>query len=54
MDGGLGSKGVPINYDPPGKCGERVLRLSNDLNQFQHELFFDNYFSSPELMRYLK
>ena len=54
VDGGLGSKGVPINCDPPGKCGERVLRLSNDLNQFQHELFFDNYFSSPELMRYLK
>ena len=57
VDGGLGSKSVPTNCDPPAKCDESgfvVLRLSNDLNQFQHELFFENYFSSPESMRYLK
>ena len=57
MDGGLGSKSVPTNCDPPAKCDESgfvVLRLSNDLNQFQHELCFENYFSLPESMRYLK
>ena len=56
VDGGLGSKGVPTNCDPPAECGEIdfvVLRLSNDFSQFQHELFFDNYFSLPELIRYL-
>ena len=45
VDGGLDSKGVPTNCDPPAECGESdfvVLRLSNDLNQFQHELFFDS------------
>ena len=45
VDGGLDSKRVPTNCDPPAQCGESdfvVLRLSNDLNQFQHELFFDS------------
>ena len=44
LDGGrLSSKGVPTNCDPPAECGKSdfvVLQLSNDLNQFQHELFF--------------
>ena len=50
VEGGLGTKG------PPDSCGESgfiVLRLSKDLRPRKHQLFFDNYFVSPELVDYL-
>ena len=56
IEGGLGSKGPPDDCVPPEKCGESdfvVLRLSAELEPLKHELFFDNYFSSPELIRFL-
>ena len=57
VEGGLGSKGAPAGCDPPVECGESdfvVLRLTSGLDHFKHEMYFDNYFSSPELLRYLK
>ena len=40
---------------PPGINIEHVvLRLSNDLEDGQHKLFFGNLFSSPELLEFLK
>ena len=57
VEGGLGSKGAPADSEPPTECGESgfvVLRLTSDLDPFKHEVFFDNYFSSPELLKYLK
>ena len=56
IEGGLGSKGPPNDCVPPEKCSESdfvVLRLSAELEPLKHELFFDNYFSSPELIRFL-
>ena len=56
VEGGLGSTGPPLGCNPPKKCGESafmVLRLSADLSPNKHQLFFDNYFASPELMTYL-
>ena len=56
IEGGLGSKGPPDDCVPPEKCGESdfvVLRLSAELEPLKHKLFFDNYFSSPELIRFL-
>ena len=50
VEGGLGTKG------PPDSCGESgfiVLRLSKDLRPRKHQLFFENYFVSPELVDYL-
>ena len=57
VEGGLGSKGAPRDCEPPTECGESdfvVLRLTTGLDQFKHEVFFDNYFASPELLKYLK
>ena len=57
VEGGLGSKGAPKNaVNVPHELGESefvILRLSEELEELQHELFFDNLFSSPELMKYL-
>ena len=53
---GLGTKGTPNGCDPLDSCGGGgfvVLRLSKDLRQGKHQLFFDNYFASPELVDYL-
>ena len=50
-------KGPPAGYNPPSACGESefvVMRLIDKLHPLKHELFFDNYFASPELMHYLK
>ena len=56
VEGGLGTKGPPNGCDPPNSCGESgfvVLRLAKDLESGKHQLFFDNYFASPELVDYL-
>ena len=37
-----------------GETENVVLRLSNDLEDGQHKLFFDNLISSPELLEFLK
>ena len=37
-----------------GETENLVLRLSNDLEDGQHKLFFGNLFSSPELLEFLK
>ena len=50
-----GKSGPPDGWDAPEKCGENefgVLRLIENLGQDKHKLFFDNFFSSPELMQY--
>ena len=55
MDGEKGKTGPPDGWDAPEKCGESgfVLRLIEKLEQEKHKLFFDNFFSTPELMEYL-
>ena len=56
VEGGPGTKGPPNGCDPPNSCGESgfvVLRLEKDLEPGKHQLFFDNYFASPELVDYL-
>ena len=56
LDGGLNTNGPPKGSDPPESCGESgyvVLRLSENLEPRKHQLFFDNYFASPELVDYL-
>ena len=50
--GSQDAKGLPSGVKT-GKFGESknvVLRLSNALEENKHQLFFDNYFSSPELL----
>ena len=56
VEGGLGTKGPPNGCYPPNSCGESgfvVLRLAKDLEPGKHQLFFGNYFASPELVDYL-
>jgi hypothetical protein len=56
VDGEKGKTGPPDGWDAPEKCGESgfvVLRLIEKLEQEKHKLFFDNFFSTPELMEYL-
>ena len=51
------AKGPPPGIDIEHILGETenvVLRLSNDLEDGQHKLFFGNLFSSPELLEFLK
>ena len=53
--GSQDAKGPPSGVNT-GKFGESenvVLRLSNALEKNKHQLFFDNFFSSPELMVHL-
>ena len=50
-------KGPPPGINIEHILGETenvVLRLSNDLEDGQHKLFFGNLFSSPELLEFLK
>ena len=58
LDGGLGVSGAPISWtDAPKACGESgnvVLRLVEHLPPDKHKVFFDNYFNSPELLKYLE
>ena len=57
LDGGEGCFGPPPGVTPPPRCGESdfaVMRMSHKLLPDRHFLFFDNYFSSPELLNYLK
>ena len=54
--GGKGSSGPPADCNPPQRLGESefvVLRMCNGLATGKHKVFFDNLFSSPELMKYL-
>ncbi|XP_064607844.1 piggyBac transposable element-derived protein 3-like [Liolophura sinensis] len=54
---GGGPKGPPSEAEVPKVLGESecvVLRLIQPLAPKQHKIFFDNYFSSPELLVYLK
>ena len=54
--GGSGSSGPPADCNPPQRLGESefvVLRMCNGLATGKHKVFFDNLFSSPELMKYL-
>ena len=56
MDGEKGKTGPPDGWDTPERCGESgfvVLRLIEKLEQEKHQLFFDKFFSSSELMEYL-
>ena len=56
VDGEKGKTGPPDGWDAPEKCGESgfvVLRLIQKLEEDKHKVFFDNFFSSPELMEYL-
>lgn len=51
------AKGPPPNFDDANQYGESefvVLRMLNDLEPNKHLVFFDNLFSSPELLTYLK
>lgn len=51
------AKGPPSDVELPKKFGESenvILRLTKDLEKKKHQLFFDNYFSSPDLLAYLK
>ena len=48
--------GSPDGWNAHEKCGESgfvVLLLIEKLEQGKHKLFFDNFFSSPELIEYL-
>jgi hypothetical protein len=49
------AKGPPpgVNVEDFGESEHVVLRLSKDLERNRHQLFFDNFFSSPELLVYL-
>ena len=54
--GGLGVKGPPTNLPKPEEYGESeflVMRLTKDLDPGKHQVFFDNLFSSPDLLVYL-
>ncbi|XP_028399194.1 piggyBac transposable element-derived protein 3-like isoform X1 [Dendronephthya gigantea] len=56
IDGEKGKTGPPSGWDAPEKCGESgfvVLRLIQRLEANKHKLFFDNFFSCPELIAYL-
>ena len=56
VDGEKGKAGPPEGSNPPEKCGQSgyvVLRLVEKLEEDKHKLFFDNFFSSPELVQYL-
>ena len=56
VDGEKGKTGPPEGSNPPEKCGQSgyvVLRLVEKLEEDNHKLFFDNFFSSPELVQYL-
>jgi hypothetical protein len=56
VDGEKGKTGPPEGSNPPEKCcqsGYVVLRLVEKLEEDNHKLFFDNFFSSPELVQYL-
>ena len=56
VDGEKGKTGPPDGWDAPEKCGKSgfvVLRLIQKLEEDKHKVFFDNFFSSPELMEYL-
>lgn len=57
VDGEKGKTGPPDGWDDaPEKCGESgfvVMRLIQKLEEDKHKLFFDNFFSCPELMEYL-
>ena len=51
------AKGPPPGMNIEHIFGETenvVLRLSSDLEDGQHKLFFDNLISSPELLEFLK
>ncbi len=51
------AKGPPPGVTLPCEFGESenvVIRLTKDLEEMKHLLFFDNYFSSPELVSFLK
>ena len=57
VDGSLVIKVPPENSIVPKNCGESdfvVMRLANKLEKNKHFLFYDNYFSSPELAVCLK
>ena len=57
LDGGEGCSGPLPGIAPPPRCGERdfvVMRINHELPPDRHFLFFDNYFSSLELLSYLK
>lgn len=56
VDGSPISKGPPENRIVPEKCGESdfvVMRLCEGLEKNKHFVFYDNYFSSPDLAVYL-
>ena len=51
------AKGPPPGINIEHILGETenvILRLSNDLEDGQHKLFFGDLFSSPELLEFLK
>ena len=43
-----------MDSDSCGESGFVVLGLSKDLRPGKHQLFFDNYFASSELVDYLE
>ena len=54
--GGKGSSGQPADCNPPQRLGGSefvVLRMRNGLVTGKRKVFFDNLFSSPELIKYL-
>ena len=54
--GGKDSWGPPADCNLPQKLAESefdVLRMCNGLATGKHKVFFDNLYSSPELMKYL-
>jgi hypothetical protein len=56
VDGEKGKAGPPEGSNPPEKCGQSgyvVLRLVEKLEEDKYKLFFDNFFSSRELVQYL-
>ena len=53
---GKGPSGSPADCNPPQRLRENefvLLRMSNGLATGKQKVFFDNLFSSPELMKYL-
>ncbi|CAB3987582.1 Hypothetical predicted protein [Paramuricea clavata] len=50
------AKGPPPGVDVPnlGESSNVILRLTKDVERKKHQLFFDNFFSCPELLAYLK
>ena len=54
--GGKGPSGPPADCNPPQKLDESelvLLRMCQGLATGKYKVFFDNLFSSPELMKYL-